>query len=298
MLGHKPAVQIVFFVFCSIAVVRMHASSLPSVPEESNPFIVFFNQLATAQGVGGSRGEAAYIRLTNSLEVMTSAEIAAGIPVIDYQLDNTGEPEDRLAKYDAANLLMFISWRSDGATLLASQIDRLTSMLNDPSHFLSGQAAIALQHIGISRPDLVIPILEAALKITEANNTTGVGPGIAVILLRMTHPSERISQDIVQYMNRTDLTDDQLLSTVIGIDSSPIIPDVLTAELVRCLDRPNEHIKTRALIGIAKSNPTARSVAQRRIQSLANDPRETSHVRRLAAEALKGEITEDPDSGK
>jgi hypothetical protein len=105
-----------------------------------------------------------------------------------------------------------------------------------------------------------------------------------------------VTARVVQYMRRPDLTDKQLIDTIIGINSSPVIPDALTAELVRCLDRPNEHIKSRALVGIARSSPSAKDAAQTRVQKMANDPRETEHIRRLAAEALKGPITEDPDS--
>ena len=191
------AAQIVFVVCSGIAPTSLTVSS-QSTPssQTANAFEEFFSKLATAQGVGGSRGEAAYVKLMDSLGTMTPAEIAAGIPVIDRQIDSTTEPEDRLAKADAANLLMLISWRPDGPELLASQIGRLTSMLNDPAHLLSGPAAMALQHLGDREPDVVIPILEAALKAPEVNNKTRVGPGIAVILLRMAflppqQPSDR-----------------------------------------------------------------------------------------------------------
>jgi hypothetical protein len=38
--------------------------------------------------------------------------------------------------------------------------------------------------------------------------------------------------------------------------------------------------------------------ARTRLQKMANDPRETAHVRRIAAEALEGQITENPDIDK
>jgi hypothetical protein len=266
--------------------------------EAANPFREFFDRLATAQGVGAGRGEAAYMKLVESLGTMAPGEIAAGIPIIDGQLDDSAEPEDRLAKADAANLLMFISWRPDGPELLASQMDRLKSMLTDPSHTFSGPAALALQHIGIRQPEAVWPILESALKAPETNNATGIGPSIAIILLRMGPHGDDVTEHVAQYMRRPDLTDSQLISTIIGIDSSPVIPDLLTAELIRCLDRPNEHVKSRALVGIARSSPSAKDAARARVQRMTNDPRETAHIRRLAAEALEGQITEDPDTDK
>ncbi len=265
--------------------------------EASNQFEVFFKNLAAAQGGGNSRGETSYMELVDSLGTMTPAEVSAGIPVIDHQLDDTTEPQD-LAKADAAMLLMFISWRPDGAQLLATQIDRLASMLNDPQHLLSGPAVTALQHIGGSRPDAVVPILESALKAPEANRPGGVGPGIATILLRMGPPSNQVVDDIVQYMRRTDLTETQLINTIVGIDSTRTIPDGIAAELVRCLDRPNEHIKSRARVGISRSSSTAKDAARARLQTMANDPNESAHARRLAAVALEGEITENPEGDK
>lgn len=284
----------------SLAVAVPLLRALPQSPPPrnatvANPFDDFFSKLATAQGVGGSRGETSYIKLMDSIEAMTPAEIAAGIPVIDRQIDSTAEPEDRLAKADAANLLMFISWRSDGAELLATQIDRLTSMLNDPTHLLSGPAVIALQHIALTRPDVSVPILEAALDKPGVNNSTSVGPGIATTLLRISPSNDEVLDHIVRYMRRQDLTDSQLVRTIVGIDGSPAIPDALTVELVRCLDRPNENVKSRALVGIAKSSPAAKDAARPRVQRLIEDPRESAHTKRLAEEALRGRITENPE---
>ncbi len=272
-------------------------SSQSTSGQTQNSFQDFFSQLATASGVGGSRGETSYVKLMDSIPTMSPEEIAAGIPVIDRQIDNTAQPEDRLAKADAANLLLFISWRTDGAKLLASEMDRLTSMLNDPSHLMSGPATLTLMSISESRPDLAIPILEAALKHPEVNNATSVGPGIALALFKIAPTNKQAVNDIVQYMRRPDLTDNQLIRTIVGMDSGPVLPDALTAQLVRCLDRPNEYVKIRALVGISRrSSPPGKDAARTRIQEMANDPRETAHVRRLAAEALEGPITEDPDT--
>ncbi len=295
----QMAVKILLVVCTGIVFSSVNAASqAASSAQSSNPFEAFFNGIATAQGVGGGRGEAGYLKLMDSIGAMTPSEIAAGLPVIDRQIDNTAEPQDRLAKFDAANLLMSISLRPDGPALLQTELDRLASMLNDPSHFLSGQAAMALQHIGYNRPTEVWPILEAALKNPEINNKTGPGPAIAIILLRMGPHGDDVTEHVAQYMRRSDLTDNELLDTIIGINSSPVIPYALTAELVRCLDRHNEHIKSRALVGIARSSPAARATARARVEKIVSDRRETAHIRRIAAEALEGEITGNPDIDK
>jgi|GEM_PF-3792314 len=208
----QMAVKIVLVVCTVIVFSSLNAYSLAaSSAQVSNPFEDFFNGLATAQGVEGSRGEAGYLKLMDSIGVMAPSEIAAGLPIIDRQIDNTAERQDRLAKFDAANLLMFISLRPDGPALLQTELDRLAFMLTDPTHFLSGQAAMALQHIGYSRPTEVWPILEAALKDPEINNKTGPGPAIAIILLRMGPHGDEVTKHIVQYMRRPDLTDNQLM---------------------------------------------------------------------------------------
>lgn len=171
-------------------------------------------------------------------------------------------------------------------------------MLNDSSHSLSGPALMALQHIGLSRPDIAVPILETALDAPEVNNSTSVGPGIATTLLQIAPSDTEALTHIVRYMRRSDLRNSQLVNTIVGIDSSPSIPNVLTAELVRCLDQPDPDVKSRALVGIAKSSPSAKDAARMRVQEMANDPRETARVKRLAAEALQGVITENPDTNR
>jgi hypothetical protein len=290
----------IFLVVCSgitSSSARAFAQRAPSM-QSSNPFEDYFNRFAAAQEIGSSRSEDVYEKLAESIGAMTPKEIAAGISVIDRQIDNTAEPQNLPKKGQAAYLLRIIASRPDGPDLLASQMDRLASMLNDPSHVFSAPAAMALQMIGYRRPEVAWPILEAALEDPNVNNKTGVGPGIAVILLRMGPHGDDVTEHVAQYMRRPDLTEDQLLQTIIGIDSSPTVPDILTAELVRCLDRSNEHIKIRALVGIARSGPSAKDAARTRVQMMANDPRETTHVRRLAAAALEGEITENPESDK
>lgn len=87
----------------------------------------------------------------------------------------------------------------------------------------------------------------------------------------------------------------QLVDTLVGIDSSPFIPRAITVELVHDLERPNVNVKSRALIGIAHSDPTAKDAARSRVQKMAADPGETAHVRQLAAETIMGKITENPN---
>jgi hypothetical protein len=122
----------------------------------------------------------------------------------------------------------------------------------------------------------------------------GVAPELAGILLYMRLPGDEVVNQVAQYLRRSELADDELLYTIRCIDQLPVIPDVLTAELVRSLDRPNEQIKIQALIGIAKGNPSAKAAARTRMEKIANDPTETTKVRVIAAEALKGNVAENP----
>lgn len=282
---------LIFLVICT-SLPMVSQSKVPG--QDSDPFEDFFQNTA----FGNHTYDTAFMKLVDSVGTMPPAEITNGIAAIDGQLDNTTKPENSPARACAALLLMYISWRPDGAELLASQMGRLTSMLNEPSHLRSSPAAQAFQHIGITRSTVVAPILEAALKQPEVNNATSVGPGIAVILLRMVPHDDEATQDIVEYMRRADLTDNQLISTIVGIESSPVKPDSLIGEVVRCLDRPDEHVKIRALMTIYQSSPSAREAARTRIQKMANDPNETARIGRLAAEVLDGNVTENPEISK
>ena len=80
----------------------------------SNRFEDYFNALATTQGAGTSRSEAALESLAESIGSMTPAEIAAGVSTIDRQIDNTAEDQNPWAKPQAAFLLKIIAGRSDG----------------------------------------------------------------------------------------------------------------------------------------------------------------------------------------
>ena len=271
------------------------SQSVPS-SQGTPSFQSYFDSLATAPGVGGSRGEAGYLKLTDAIPTMTPSEISWGLRIIDRQIDGQATPHDNLAIASAAFMLWVVSTRQDGPDLLADETARLTSMLNDPSYFLSGSALLALSNIARRQPGAVVTIFEGALKEPEVNNSTGVGPGIATTLVRMSPSNEGAVTEVAKYMRRPDLTDKNLIDTIIGITNSPVIPDVLASEFVRCLDRPNDRVKIRALIGISKSSQSARDLARARIQRMSSDPAETEHVKRIAAEALEGRVTEDPEA--
>jgi hypothetical protein len=293
--------RVLFFVVAYGELTFSSASAFPQLTssvQSSNLFEDYFKVLAVEQDFGSDRSWDAYEKIAKSIGTMTPVEITKGISVIDQQIDNTSEGQRPWTKAQAVYLLGIIGRRPDGPELLALQMDRLAAMLNNPSHLLSAQAVMVLQAIGYRRPDVVWPILEAALEAPEVNNTTGIGPGIAVILLRMGPHGDDVTKHVAQYMRRPDLTEQQLLSTIIGIDSSSFIGDILATELVRSLDFPSEHVKNRALVGLSRSSPSAMDVARARVQKMANDPRETAHIRRLAAAALEGEITEAPDTDK
>jgi hypothetical protein len=266
-------------------------------PSQGTPsFQAYFDSLAAAPGVGGRRGEAAYIKLIDAIPTMAPSEISSGLRIIDLQIDGQATPQDNIATANAAVMLGLVSMRQDGPSLLADETGRLASMLNNPSHLLSGPALMALMNIGRRQPEAVLLILEDALRRSDVNNSTGVGPGIAATLERMAPTNREAVKEVAQYMRRPDLTDTQLIGTIIGITSGPAIPDVLAAEFVRCLDRPNDRVKTRALIGISKSSQSARDLARARIQRMSSDPAETEQVKRIAAEALEGRVTEDPEA--
>jgi hypothetical protein len=267
------------------------------VPSSQGPpsFQGYFNSLSNAPRVRGSKDEADYLNLIDAIATMSPSEISLGLPVLDRRIDNHLAPTDSRARYNAAMMLYAVSARPDGSDLLALETTRLASMLNDPGHLLSGPALMTLTNIGIRRTNTIVPILADSLKRPDVNNSTGVGPGIATALERMAPNSGEALGEIAQYMRRPDLTDKNLIDTIIGITSGPAIPDVLAAEFVRCLDRPNDRIKERALIGLSKSSRGARDLARPRIQRMSSDSAETEQVKHIATEALEGRVTEDPE---
>lgn len=273
------------------------ALPLQSTTSDQNPIEDFFSALASGRFVGEYADNTAFGKLTVAIAAMTPAQIAMGIPVIDRVLDNTVESADQpefsrhYAKDYAASLFTFIGRRPDGRELLASQIDRLASMLNDP--YFNSSAANALETIYRDQPELLVPIFEAPLRAPEVAHPGGIGiaPVLAALLLYMHLRGDEAINEVARYIGRPELADDELLYTIKAIDQLQVIPDKLTPQLVRSLDRPNEQIKIQALIGIAKSNPSAKDLARTRMEKMANDAAETADVRRLAARALVGEIT-------
>ncbi len=283
----------VFACFCLCTYVAAAAqTTMPS--EGSTSFEEYFKLLTAERNFDKSFPK--FEALVQSTQTMTTAELVQGLAVIDRKIDaEPSEPNDYYLKNQAVFLLGYIGARPDISELIATQMGRLASMLIDPSHRFTPPAFHALQLIGYRYPQLVIPILEDALENPEANNKTGPGSGVSALLLRLAPRDQDAAARVVLYMHRPDMTDEHLLDTIVGIDSGPI-PDAVAAELVRCLDRPNDLIKSHALIGISKSSPAAKEAAKSRIELMASDAHETAHIKHLAQIALAGKIAGNPNA--
>lgn len=253
--------------------------------DQAHPFKALFDELHRTRGVEGERGEKEYLAIMDSITSMSPQMVAEGLLIIDSQLDHPSTPPDDVEQGDATMLLMSMSKRPDGATLLANEYGRLAAILNNPTHRLSGAALYALYYLSLSRGDKTLPILEAALRAPEVNNPSGIGPGIVAMLLRINVTPE-ITDSVTQYMRRPDLNDQQMLDVIIGIDNSPVVPDALSPALVRALDRASENVKMQAMTGIVRTSKRAQEAARPRLQAMGIDPRETENIRKAARETV------------
>lgn len=255
--------------------------------QASNAFTTYFNK-TSSQGQAYSKQQAEEEeRLLELIPTMSEDEVSVGIAAIDQKLDEASDPnKPSNQKEAAAYWFRWIASRPDGWKLLSSQLSRLTAMMKGPNELFGLYALQTFQMLSMWQPNAVKEILEDALQDPAINKSAVGGAGVATFLLWTGRDHDETTAHVVEYMQRPELTDTQMVNVIRGITQTGYMTPGLINELIRNLDRKDDLVKASALALIEKGGAPAREAAQSRLQRMANDPKESAAIRQSATSIL------------
>ena len=218
---------------------------------------------------------------------MTPYELEATVSIIDAAIDRSRKSHDRSGVRVFAGLFLFyISSQPDGPKLMAAEMSRLSELCSDPlllygSVFMFGSAAMQTTY-----PELRGPRMLEAIKQPDANSPDGRGPAYATILFL--HPRDPdLTQEVLTYMRRPDLTGQKLLDFLTGIRATSSMPDNIVEQLVYFLNDPDPAIRLAALADISIGGIAERGRLRPILQRLIDDPTQSQAFRSLAVQVLR-----------
>ncbi len=197
----------------------------------------------------------------------------------------------------AAGFLFSISMRPDGADLLSSKSDDISSLLVDVEPGIQ-RIAVAITDSVIAKPQTnTQPYMSGLMAgIQKPQTPQDIAVQMAGPLLVVGSGDTRALKRVLDFYNRADLTAETRKQILNGEDNLTRLPVEEAAQLVsKGLDDPDPRVRVSAVIAFARSKSTLHDLAKDRVDRMAKDPQEHPQVRELAKKALAGETSLDPN---
>ncbi|MEO6806409.1 MAG: hypothetical protein ABI286_07755 [Edaphobacter sp.] len=260
--------------------------------QTSDPVSAFFQRRSDHPPIDEREGWKLCTALGEKLGTMSHAEAAAEILSLDKAIETAS---DRQSRRCAVSILTIdISLREDGSELLVNQVPLLSTLLSDKDEVVRKGALFALARLGLTHPQLVVPLLKGVLVTPDAG--VSIGPAAASALMFYASLDPEAVTAVINFLQRTDITADGRVIVIDGIAFSPVHTDALTQELMRNLDDTDTHVRVRALRAISDTGSKGIELARPKLERITTDPNESELIRSLAGKALKGPIGDDPEA--
>jgi hypothetical protein len=252
-----------------------------------------FLESVSARPVGDevevARGGEAY----QSLMAAPAAEVERELPsILQYALSGN---EGHARKY-AVLFLTGIAMRSDGADLLSSSSEQVSSLILDRDSGIQ-RGAVAVTGWVIAKAGAnqqrYLSAMEAAMQ--RAQTPQDLDVQMVSPLLTFGSGDPHASESVLDFMHRNDLTISTRSDVVHSLGDIPGLPKEINQALVKELDDADPTVRVAAVVTFADSTSAFHTLAKDRVESMANDPQENTQVRELAKEAIAGKTHLDPN---
>lgn len=234
-----------------------------------------------------------YLTMATALDNASSADVARVLPSVLQHARGGNEIHVRVY---ATGFLLGIAQRHDGADLLSSNSDDISSLILD--------ADPTIQRTAIATTDYVIgrsgtdnrPYLSALMVgIQKRQTPQDIAVEMAGPLISIGSADPNAVKAVLDFLRRDDLsvaTRTEVLHSVATIGELP-------REVAQCLsksfDDPDPKVRAAAVIAFAMSNSTFHDLVKDRVEKMAKDPTEHPQVRDLAQQALAGHTPLNPN---
>ena len=247
----------------------------------------------SARPVGDQVEQDQFLKADMALNAAPPAEVQRELPsILQYALSGN---EVHVREY-AVGFLTAIAIRPDGANLLSSDSEGISSLLVDSSPGIQNGAAAITDWL-IGKPGTnnqpYISAMQAAIQKPQTPQLAGVNMVIPLLKLAPAHSGAVAS--VLEFMHRKDLTVWTRTELVHEMGVEPGLPEEVTQTLVKDLDDPDPWVRAAAVAAFSDSTTEYRTLAKNRIERMATDPQEDPDVRELAKEAIAGKTNLSPN---
>jgi len=247
----------------------------------------------SARPVGDEVERDQYLKTGSALANSTPAEIARVLPSV---LEHTRKGNEIHVRVYAAGFLLSIAQRPDGADLLSSKSEDISSLIVDADPTIQ-RTAIATMDYVIGRPGTNNQPYVSALAagIQKVQTPQSVAVEMAGPLLSFGSGDAKAAKSVFDFLQRDDLTASTRKEILHSVATVPNLPGEVAQSLSKSLDDPDPKVRAAAVVAFAMSDSTFHDLVKARVERMAKDPQEHPQVRELAKEALAGQTSLNPN---
>ena len=228
-----------------------------------------------------------------ALNAASPVQIRAELPTL-LKYTHSGN-EIRTRGY-ATMFLMVIAMRPDGADLLSSAADEISSLIVDSNSGLQKVAVVITDWV-ISKPQTNKQPYLAALLTGIQNQQTPQNVVVEMIAPLLSYnPGDPSSvKSVLLFLHRSDLTESTRIDIVHDLADERSFPREVREALVDRLDDPSLRVRAAAVIAFSNQLLGYDPLARNRVEAIAKDRKENPRLRALAKEALAGHAGLNPN---
>ena len=185
--------------------------------------------------------------------------------------------------------------RPDGADLLSSNSEEISSLIADTEPVIQRQALAAMDFVinnAATNKQPYLSALKTAIQNTQTPQDTDVEMIMPLLVLDRSDPGALRS--VLGFIQRDDLTRSTRVDLLHRLGVAPGLPAEVDQSLTKELDDPDPWVRATAVTTFADSTTEYHALAQNRVEVMANDPQENAQVRALAKEAMAGKTHLSP----
>ncbi len=249
----------------------------------------------SARPVGDQVEQDQFLKADMALNAAPPAEVQMELPsILQYALSGN---EVHTRRY-AVLFLLGIAMRPDGASLLSSSSQEISSLISDSNPGIQEGGITIMAYTGGATGENRQYYLSALKTAIQNPQTSQDRTAQMLVLLLSYEPKDPdVATSVLNFMHRDDLTVDTRRHLARSLSSFTIdLPDEINKAVVGELNDPDPTVRAAVLVGFAESTKTAfHTLAKSRVESMANDPQENPKVRELAQEAIAGKTHLSPN---
>ena len=230
-----------------------------------------------------------------ALNTASPAEAQRVLPIL---LHYTRIGNEVHAREYAAGFLIGIAMRPDGADLLSSKSEEISSLIVDADPVIQG-AGVAITPFLIAKAgttkQVYMTALEAGIQKTQTPQDRGLD--MVGLLLGLSYGSSDPGtlKPVLDFMHRDDLTANTRRELVHRLGTANGLPEPVNQSLLKELDDPDPTVRVAAVVAFADSTTRFHALAKDRVEKMASDPGENPKIRELAKEAIAGKTGLNPN---